>query len=130
MANVVGQGRMNNTGDFNASNAVSLITGGANGTKITRVRAFADSSSASTPFSMRIFVTQGVTTRCYGWFLAAKDSLQYGQYGRPDSGTYEINLEISGNPLVIPSGAVLKTNLDALGTGTTNVDVAAEGVDL
>lgn len=130
MAYVVGQGRMNATGDFNASNAVTLITGGTNGTKVTRVRAFGDSSSASAPFSIRLFITQGATTRCYGWWLAAKLVLQYGQYGRPDSGTYEINLELSGNPLVIPSAAVLKANLSSLGTGITNVDASAEGVDL
>lgn len=130
MAVILGQGRLNTTGTIDGTNSVTLATGTTNGTKITRIRAFSDSSGASSPFSIRILVTQGANTRIYGWFLAAKLVPQYGQYGRPDSGTFEINLELSGNPLVIPNTAVLKANLNALGTGTTNVDVSAEGVDL
>lgn len=128
MASNTGIGRLTTTGDKDASNSISLVTGGANGTKITRIRAFHETSGN---FVLRLFIDVGGTSRIWGVYLAANLTAQVGQFARPatyGSGT-EILLEMNSAPLQLPSGAVLKANLITLPGVGQFVDVTAEGLD-
>jgi len=123
--NVV-QARLTTIGNFSGTNTSNLITGGANGTLLYRIRAYGDSST--TPFIIRFFFSIGGTVR--NWLAAGSSANGTGQ-GSPNfrpTTTAEVVWEFSNFPTVIPANVILQVNLSSLGS-CTNVDVTAEGQD-
>ena len=123
---VIAQAHLIVAGNATGSNNSALLTGGAFGTRVSRIRAVTDDTAGS--LAIRFFLDIAGTLRIWKTFAVPPNvTLQAGQFGESQVANQEGYMELNYRPLNLPSGVILRVN--ALSIVGVFIDVTAEGMD-
>src|SRR3972149_8412204 len=119
MSFVLGRARVDRVpGQGDGAQAATLLTAGANGTRVLRIRSF-----STTAHSIALYTEVSGVRRVWGKYSSSNLSVQVGAFARPGTSGAEIHLELSNTPFEMPSGTTLKVELTYINVSPTNVDI-------